>query len=141
MTPSKWLPQVLTANGMNEQDLEKALQLEPGSIRELMDKDEATGTVWDAVLTWFNDLLSLSYPAANILDDIRDYIQAAGPDAGCEVYYGVNAGNLIFTGLRVTDTGAYYGSDTDSPLLAAMHLTLKEAQTLFFKQNCTLQAD
>ena len=38
MTPSKWLPQVLTANGMNEQDLEKALQLEPGSIRELMDK-------------------------------------------------------------------------------------------------------
>ena len=45
MTPSKWLPQMLTANGMNEQDLEKALQLEPGSIRELMDKDEATGTV------------------------------------------------------------------------------------------------
>lgn len=141
MKPAEWLPQVLAANGMAEQDLEATLKLQPGTVRELMMENRAQGPVWNAVLSWFNSLPALSYPAADILPRIDSCIREAGEDARCLVYYGVSASDLIFTGLRVEDTDAYYGSDTESPALSVLHLTLQEARTLFFKQNCTLQSD
>ena len=139
MKRQAWLTGVLSANGMDEQDLEKALGLKPGTVRILAADDEAQPAVWNEVLTWFNDLPTLDYPAADILARIDSCIQAAGPESRCTVYYGVNASDLIFTGVRDTASDAYYGSDSESPLLRTLDLSLGEARELFFKQNCTLQ--
>lgn len=139
MTRREWLTGVLAANGMDEADLEQALGLSAGTVQELAQDEEARKDVWNEVLTWFNDLPTLSYPAADILQDLDACIQSSGAQSGCTVYYGVNASDLIFTGVRDSASDAYYGSNTDSPLLKTLKLTLGEARELFFKQNCTLQ--
>ena len=140
MSRRAWLTGVLAANGLNESDVQKALGMPEGELNRLVQDEEADKAAWNQVLSFLNDLPSLSYPAADILEDLDDCIRNSGAQVGCTVYYGVNASDLIFTGFRDVVTDRYYGSNSSSPALKSLHLTLQEAWDLFFKRNCTLQS-
>lgn len=133
-----WLAQELKTNGMTAEDLENATGITEGPVMDILAHDTAPKDVWDAVLGWLNDLPALNYPDPSILDQIRACIQNAGPDGECLVYYGVNAKDLIFTGLQDLATMESYGANTETEGLAQLQLTLAEALQLFTKQNCTL---
>lgn len=122
---------------MTAHDLEEQTGLSHQTVQELLDDQTGTLQAWNDILTWFNDLPAICYPAESILQEIREDMDRCGSDAPCEVYYGVNAKDLIFCGLRNLADMQYHGAQVDTSRLAVLHIPLQEALTLFSKQNCT----
>lgn len=126
----KWLANVLNANGLSLDDVLSTLNIHPGNW---------TKEQWNEIMSYLNDLPSLDYPSESIVDDIDELIAEQGTQAMVIVSYGVNAGQLIFTGFEDATNQRYYGSPASPKTTAHFPLTLAQARTLFFKQNCTLK--
>lgn len=136
---AKWLEGVLNANGFTAADLQKQTGLAAKDIQAVMQDEPASEMVWNTILSTVNAYPALDYPSADILRDLAADIESEGPQGECIVYYGVSAGDLIFTSYMLLSDMQLKGAQASPKWQAQLPMHLEQAQVLFTKQNCTLQ--
>lgn len=134
-----WMKQKLAQNGFTLQDLAEQTQIPLETLEQVSRNELADESVWDIILETLNDYPALQAPSAEVLQDLQNDLQTYGEEAQVRVYYGVNQTDLIFCEYECLEDGRIHGASVPVDFLSDFVLPLKDALTLFAKQNFTLQ--
>lgn len=134
-TRQEWLNKILAANGFSLDDLSNQTGISKHKIEKIASSENADKDEWNAILTTINTYPALDYPSGTILEQIKSDIDNLGIEARCIVYYGVNAGNLIFCDYKAEGDLEEHGANVPLEFLSQLNLSLQEAYELFRKQN------
>lgn len=138
----EWLKNKLAQNGYTLNDLALQTGLSQEEIEQAAAKGEADQLDWDVILDTLNQYPAWRYPSAQIVQELEGDISEFGGDGACEVYYGVNQEELVFSACRVLANGSIHGANLSQEALeyaSILHLSLQEAKTLFEKQQFSLE--
>lgn len=135
----KWLLQKLSQNGFDLEDLSNQTGLSVEKLSYFTKNDEADKNEWNLILSTFNEYPALRYPSVDILENLKEDIKQFGSEAPVKIYYGVNQAQLIFTEYECLGNGHRHGTNVPVDYLSSFTIPLKDAYTLFKKQQYTIE--